>query len=99
MSLHTNATGCTVSVSDMTGDVVCQRPGPECDCLISAVHYCESCEEAGARDRGGYYECDECAAEESAPTIRESEQEAAEHRAEQRREMFRGFGWSVTDPA
>jgi hypothetical protein len=33
----TNDTGCEVSVSHITGDVVCQVPGPECDCLIVAV--------------------------------------------------------------
>ena len=32
----TNETGCEVSRSHMTGDIVCQRPGPDCDCLMSA---------------------------------------------------------------
>lgn len=32
-----NDTGCQVSVSHITGDVVCQVPGPECDCLICAI--------------------------------------------------------------
>ena len=33
----TNETGCEVSRSHMTGDIVCQRPGPDCDCLIVAA--------------------------------------------------------------
>jgi hypothetical protein len=31
-----NWSGCVVTRSHMTGDIVCQLPGPECDCLISA---------------------------------------------------------------
>lgn len=33
---HTNETGCVVSQSHITGDIVCQQPGPDCDCLIVA---------------------------------------------------------------
>ncbi len=33
----TNETGCVVSLSRITGDIVCQIPGPDCDCLIVAV--------------------------------------------------------------
>ena len=32
----TNDTGCKVSISHLTGDIVCQEPGPDCDCLIVA---------------------------------------------------------------
>lgn len=42
----TNATGCEVSQSHITGDIVCQRPGPDCDCLIVAK---PSCSEHGTR--------------------------------------------------
>lgn len=30
-----NSTGCVVTVSDWTGDVLCRWPGDECDCLMS----------------------------------------------------------------
>lgn len=32
----TNETDCRVTRSEMTGDIVCQSPGPDCDCLIVA---------------------------------------------------------------
>lgn len=35
--LTKNETGCIVSTSHITGDVVCQRPGPHCDCLMVAA--------------------------------------------------------------
>jgi hypothetical protein len=45
MSLHTNETGCTVSVSHITGDVVCKTPGELCDCLIVARgEFCPECD-------------------------------------------------------
>ena len=32
----TNNQGCLVSYSHITGDLVCQEPGEDCDCLITA---------------------------------------------------------------
>jgi hypothetical protein len=30
-----NETGCEVSISDWTGDILCRKPGPDCDCLMT----------------------------------------------------------------
>jgi hypothetical protein len=30
-----NVTGCVITVSGMTGDVLCRRPTPACDCLMT----------------------------------------------------------------
>lgn len=52
---YVNGTGCEVSRSHITGDIVCQSPGPDCDCLIVAidreldamVEVCPDCEGMG----------------------------------------------------
>ena len=32
-----NDTGCIVTISHMTGDVLCRWPGAECDCLMQRI--------------------------------------------------------------
>lgn len=37
VTVFANATGCVVTRSNITGDVLCRWPGEECDCLVSRV--------------------------------------------------------------
>lgn len=92
----TNETGCEVSRSHMTGDIVCQRPGPDCDCLIVAVSDVGGGMVETDRETEQRRHDDAHRNHNAAVAARLDEQEQDEAAA--RRKMFRSFGWSVTDP-
>jgi hypothetical protein len=35
--IKTNETGCIVTVSHITGDILCRWPGEDCDCLMQRI--------------------------------------------------------------
>lgn len=37
MTIVINNTGCVVTVSRITGDILCRWPGTECDCLMQRI--------------------------------------------------------------
>ena len=73
--VFTNETGCEVSVSHITGDVVCQIPGPECDCLIVSTRNTYKPASALAAENGNLEAAMELAADEIAADEAAGEEE------------------------